>query len=80
MREATAATYFFNAGRLQVIEKDMIKKVIGCSPDLWDAFLLTFASPVASVSVSDRLAALAGVSNKALKAEYDPFSEDRINK
>jgi hypothetical protein len=79
VREATAATYFFNAGRLQVIEKDMIKKVIGCSPDLWDAFLLTFASPVASVSVSDRLAALAGTSNHSLKSDYDPFSEDRMD-
>lgn len=77
VREATAATYFFNAGRLQVIEKDMIKKVIGCSPDLWDAFLLTFASPVASTSVSDRLAALAGTANHAIKADYDPFDESR---
>lgn len=78
VREATAATYFFNAGRLQVIEKDMIKKVIGCSPDLWDSFLLTFASPVASLSVSDRLAAAAGTTNSALKSDYDPFDESRM--
>jgi len=77
-REATAATYFFNAGRLQLIEKDMIKKLIGSSPDLWDAFLLTFASPVASMSASDRLMDAAGHGNyKPLKVDYDPFDESR---
>jgi hypothetical protein len=76
-REATAATYFFNAGRLQVIEKDIIKTIIGCSPDLWDAFLLTFASPVASQSVSERLANLAGRGHNNLKSDYDPYDESR---
>jgi phage terminase large subunit len=79
-REATAATYFFNAGRLQLIDKDMIKKLIGASPDLWDAFLLTFASPVASMSASDRLIAEAGGSAKQpMKSDYDPFDESRAN-
>lgn len=79
-REATAATYFFNAGRLQLIDKDMIKKLIGSSPDLWDGFLLTFASPVASLSASDRLIAEAGGSAKQpMKSDYDPFDESRAN-
>lgn len=78
-KEATAATYFFNAGRLQLIDKDMIKKLIGCSPDLWDAFLLTFASPVASLAINDRFASLTGQSNKKIKSEYDPYDESRMN-
>lgn len=80
VREATAATYFFNAGRLQLIDKDMIKKLIGCSPDLWNALELTFASPVAARQVSERLLALAGgrESNKVV-AEYDPFDESRMS-
>ena len=77
MREATAATYFFNAGRLQLIDKDMIKGLIGASPDLWDAFLLTFGSPVASLSVSEKLAAAAGQEHQQIKSDYDPFDETR---
>ena len=61
-----------------VHKKDMIKKIIGCSPDLWDAFKLTFASPVASLGVSDRLAALAGIHNQAIKSDYDPYDEIRM--
>jgi len=44
VREATAATYYFDKGRLRVIEKDQIKKLLnGQSPDEWDAFVTTFA-------------------------------------
>lgn len=48
VREACAATYFINRqGKLQVEEKDQIKKRLGFSPDLWDAFGLSFATPEA---------------------------------
>ncbi|HVT02666.1 MAG TPA: hypothetical protein VHL58_04735 [Thermoanaerobaculia bacterium] len=43
-REAVAATYWFDNGRMRVLEKDQIKKQLnGKSPDFWDAFILTFA-------------------------------------
>ena len=46
--EATCATYFLNQkGKLQIEEKDQIKKRIGFSPDYWDSFCLTFANPEA---------------------------------
>ena len=35
-----------NRGRLQLEDKDEVKKRIGCSPDLADALALTFAEPV----------------------------------
>ncbi len=44
-REAVAPTYWFEGGRLRVIEKDQLKKVLGCSPDYWDALCCTFALP-----------------------------------
>lgn len=47
VREATAATYYFDKGRLRVEEKDQIKQRIGVSPDIWDAFVTTFASEIA---------------------------------
>jgi hypothetical protein len=33
-------------GLIQIVSKDEIKKILGRSPDLWDAFCLTFAYPV----------------------------------
>lgn len=45
VREATAATYWFEGGKLRVEEKKLIKKRLGYSPDLWDAFVYTFALP-----------------------------------
>ncbi len=45
VKEATCAHYFINnSGKLQIEEKDQIKKRLGFSPDGWDAFCLTFAS------------------------------------
>jgi hypothetical protein len=35
-------------GLIQIPPKKDIKKILGRSPDLWDAFILTFAYPVAS--------------------------------
>lgn len=48
-REATASCYWFSQNQFQMEEKDQVKvKLNGESPDLWDAFCLTFASPVAA--------------------------------
>lgn len=45
--EACAHTYTFNAkGQIVVVEKDQVKKLIGRSPDKWDAYILTHADQV----------------------------------
>lgn len=47
-REATATAYWFNKNVFEIEEKEQVKlKLNGESPDLWDAFCLTFAAPVA---------------------------------
>lgn len=47
-REATAACYWFRGNQFQIEEKEQVsEKLGGESPDLWDAFVLTFAQPVA---------------------------------
>lgn len=80
VQEATAATYFFNAGRMQLIDKDIIKGVIGRSPDIWDAYCLTFASPIAHRGYGR--AGVDGLPDDAragkLKSDYDPFADDRM--
>lgn len=47
-REATATTYWFRNGKFELEEKEQVsEKLGGESPDLWDAYVLTFAQPVA---------------------------------
>ncbi len=49
VREATATNYWYHNDQFQVEEKDQVKvKLGGDSPDLWDAFCLTFAAPIAA--------------------------------
>ena len=49
IREATASLYFINRrGKLQIEDKEQVKKRLGFSPDVWDAFILTFAVPEAA--------------------------------
>ena len=43
--EATATTYTFVNGQFQVEPKDQVKERLGRSPDIWEAFLLTFGIP-----------------------------------
>jgi phage terminase large subunit len=44
--QLTAVTYYFDKGRLRVLEKEQIKKALnGASPDEADALALTFALP-----------------------------------
>lgn len=43
--EASAATYTFVNGQFQMEPKDQIKIRLGRSPDIWEAFLLTFGLP-----------------------------------
>lgn len=78
VKEATAAKYWFENGKLRVQEKEQIKKDLGGqSPDLWDALLLTFAMPDMPASVESILGT--GVTRAMGRAatEYDPYAEDR---
>jgi phage terminase large subunit len=76
VREATAATYWFEGGRLRVEDKAQIKKRLGNSPDLWDAFVYSFALP----DMPKRSAELGRPFNRgrapAMSAvEYNPLAE-----
>lgn len=76
VRQATAATYWFENGKLRVEEKAQIKARIGESPDDWDAYCLTYALPDMPSSVGEF--ALAGVGARSrFTSEYDPFASDR---
>lgn len=62
VKEGSASTYFMNGqGKIQIEEKEQVKKRIGKSPDKWDAFCLTFALPErASSAVDPMLSRLPG--------------------
>lgn len=47
VREATVATYTYRGGAFMIEDKEQVKEKLGGeSPDLWDAFVLTFAQDV----------------------------------
>lgn len=82
LREACAATYSFHKGQLRVLEKDQIKvNLQGHSPDLWDAFMLTFALPDMPASVET----LTGMPIQShnfgrhkVASDWDPFAAERV--
>lgn len=68
--EACAITYFHNArDKLQIIEKDQIKEELGRSPDLFDAYALTHAYPVAKRDPAD------DYRKPQQTRDYDPMKE-----
>ena len=70
VKEATCSTYFINGkGKLQIEEKDQVKKRLGFSPDWWDSFCLTFASPDAPSSV--RAQQIQGSSGRMISDRVD---------
>lgn len=71
-KEACAAEYFFHNGMFQVEDKDQIKDRIQCSPDLWDAFVLTFAQPVANLHL-DLVSQL--TQGNTHSYDFDPYKE-----
>jgi phage terminase large subunit len=83
VRQATAATYTMDGGKLRVVEKAFIKTLLnGKSPDEWDALCLTFATPdqpammhtmPGTAGYALRQAAGAGV-----MTEYDPFGDKEM--
>ena len=70
--ELTAPTYTFLQGKIQLEDKDMIKKRLGRSPDLADALALTFALPDQPASLARYHPSFGAKSGKA-NSEYDPF-------
>ena len=74
--ELTAPTYTLNQGKIQLEDKDQIKKRIGRSPDLGDALALTFAYPDAPASMALVHPSFA---RKANAGEYDPYAEERLH-
>lgn len=77
IREACAARYWFDKGKLRVAEKDQIKIDLGDSPDDWDAFITTFALPDMPASVESLVGFPAGTfaeSGGGLKSDWDPFN------
>jgi hypothetical protein len=82
--ELTAPTYFFQNGKVRLIEKDQIKETLGRSPDLADALATTFAIPdqPGGFTVEEALASprlRTGYGNRELVADYDPFDPRRAN-
>lgn len=74
VRELSSPTYTFVGGKFRLEEKEQIKKRLKFSPDLADALACTFA-------VADMPRSIGTVSRNdggSLKAEYDPFSSDRM--
>lgn len=70
VREATAATYTFQNGKLRVEEKDLIKEKIGASPDLIDALCTTFAIPDTPAANVNGIT-IPGIGK--MKSDYDPL-------
>jgi phage terminase large subunit len=74
VREATAPTYWLEGGKLRTEEKKQVKSRIGVSPDLWDAFKMTFAFPDMPASMQELVGAgNTGRSNKML-SDWDPLA------
>ena len=81
--EFTVPTYYFQDGKVRLIEKDEIKKELeGRSPDYADALALTFALPdmpggftVEQALASPRL--IDGYGTRQVIADYDPFDPRR---
>ena len=80
IREAVAPTYWFDKGKMRVVEKDQIKSQLnGHSPDTWDAFVLTFALAElpSNTTPEGRLVAArnAAASVGRVQSDWDPFAE-----
>ena len=74
VREATASTYSLKSGKFIMQDKAQVKKLLQFSPDLWDAFVLTFAQQVAP---RVRLPGAEARQNTA-ENEWDPYDANRI--
>jgi hypothetical protein len=70
-----AMTYSSKSGKLRVISKDKLKKIIGRSPDEADALALTFAEP----EVDDTYQIMPAIPVRGAKRPGEPRrSEDTV--
>ena len=69
--ELTNITYFFNNGKLQLEDKDQIKKRLGFSPDEADALAETFALP--DMPANMRKLIPTGTQRGHVQSEFDPY-------
>lgn len=72
VRELTAPTYTFVAGKFVLEEKDQIKQRIGASPDLADALAQTFAIPDQPGKLMRELRGSA-----TTKHDFDPYATEQ---
>lgn len=78
-REAPLATYFFNRNKMQVVDKDVIMEELGESPDVWDAFCLTFGAAVAPRDEASRLRQALGLeAGSSMIKDYNPYDDARL--
>lgn len=68
--EMPALKYTFQKGKLKVVEKDQVKKLIGHSPDDTDALCLTFALP----EMPGQMSSMVNMVPK-MKSDFDPFHD-----
>lgn len=68
--ESTAITFFHTKDQVQIVEKKQIKEELGRSPDLFDAYGLTFAYPVQKRDPLEKYR------NKSPEGNYDPISAE----
>lgn len=82
LRELVAHTYWIQDGKLRVVEKDQVKKELGGhSPDESDAFVLTFAQPVAPgvpVLRDPRTGLPIQLERQRPASDWDPFDPSRL--
>jgi hypothetical protein len=66
--ELCGTTFVYQGDKFRIVEKELIKKKLGRSPDKADALALTFAYPVAKPDPMDKFR------TSSQKREHDPFS------
>lgn len=72
VREATAATYWFDKSRIRVLEKEQIKVLLqGKSPDTWEALLQTFA--MVDMPGGSQFAQVAATAGRQIPHEWEPY-------
>lgn len=77
VNELCAPTYTYVNGQMLLEPKAQIKDRLGSSPDLADALALTFSIP--DMAQKDAFAERFGIGGNTHKADYDPFSEERMS-
>jgi phage terminase large subunit len=78
-REATALTYTFHGDKIQIIEKEQVRALIGTSTDYFDALAQTYAQPVQAAWSVERQRMELGAADM-LRAVTERDDEDRYSR